>query len=94
MLGRKPSMGEVALQLQINVRTLRRHLVAENTSWRHLIDDVNSVLAEELLAMKSLTIEEVAERVGYSEVSNFTHAFKRWKGVSPSQFRVENSTKS
>jgi AraC-like DNA-binding protein len=32
-------------------------------------------------------LEEIAERLGYGEMSNFMHAFKRWKGVTPGQFR-------
>ena len=34
-----------------------------------------------------LTLEEIAERLGYGEVSNFIHAFKRWKGVAPRRFQ-------
>jgi AraC-like DNA-binding protein len=44
-------------------------------------------LAEELLKIPSLTLEEIAIRVGYSEVSNFLHAFKRCKQQTPSQYR-------
>ena len=44
-------------------------------------------LAEELLATGGLSLEEIAERLGYGEVSNFIHAFKRWKGVAPRQFQ-------
>ena len=34
-----------------------------------------------------ITVDEVAERLGYAEVSSFRHAFKRWKGVSLSEYR-------
>jgi transcriptional regulator GlxA family with amidase domain len=44
---------------------------------------VREVLAEELLATGRITIEQVAERVGYSTASSFVHAFTRWKGVAP-----------
>ena len=51
------------------------------------LDEVRQALAEELLATGGLTLEEIAERLGYGEVSNFIHAFKRWKGVAPRRFQ-------
>ncbi|MFO6375309.1 helix-turn-helix domain-containing protein, partial [Pseudomonas aeruginosa] len=44
-------------------------------------------LAEELLATGAIRLEEIAERLGYGEVSNFIHAFRRWKGMTPRQYR-------
>ena len=55
--------------------------------WRALGHAVRQALAEELLATGGLTLEEIAERLGYGEVSNFIHAFKRWKGVAPRRFQ-------
>ena len=81
-----PDMPQLAEELGMSERTLRRKLKAEGTSWRQLLDDVRCTLAEELL-LAGMRVEEIAERLAYSEVSNFTHAFKRWKGVSPSGFR-------
>ena len=69
-------------------RTLRRHLLAEGVSYRLLSDEVRMTLAEELLKVQGLTLEEIAIRVGYSEVSNFLHAFKRCKQQPPSQFKT------
>ena len=34
-----------------------------------------------------MTVDEVAERLGYAETSSFAHAFKRWKGISPGAYR-------
>jgi AraC-like DNA-binding protein len=69
-------------------RTLRRRLDEEGTSFRSLLEEVRQALAEELLATGGLSLEEIAERLGYGEVSNFIHAFKRWKGVPPRQYRL------
>jgi AraC-like DNA-binding protein len=52
-----------------------------------LQEEVRQALAEELLATGGLNQEEIAERLGYSEVSNFAHAFRRWKGLTPGQYR-------
>ena len=69
-------------------RTLRRHLLAEGVSYRLLSDEVRMTLAEELLKVQGLTLEEIAIRVGYSEVPNFLHAFKRCKQQTPSKFKT------
>jgi AraC-like DNA-binding protein len=79
-------MKEVAAELGMAPRTLHRHLGAEGTSFRQLVDEVREALAEEMLAHR-MTVAEVAERLGYSEASSFVHAFKRWKGVSPRAYR-------
>ncbi|MGE8496810.1 MAG: helix-turn-helix domain-containing protein, partial [Pseudomonas sp.] len=50
-------------------------------------DEVRQAIAEELLEIDSLTLEDIAERLDYGEVSNFIHAFKRWKGLTPGQYR-------
>lgn len=80
------SMEDVAAELGMAPRTLHRLLDGEGTSFRHLVDEVRRALAEEMLAHR-MTVEEVAERLGYSEASSFFHAFKRWTGVSPREFR-------
>lgn len=84
--GSLPDMEQVAVSLHMSVRTLRRRLELEGISFRLLLEEVRQTLAEELLATGALSLEEIAERLGYSEVSNFIHAFKRWKGVAPRRF--------
>lgn len=76
---------DIARQLHLSVRTLRRQLAAEGTSFRELSDEVTSLLAEELLGA-GLSVEEVARRLGYSSASSFTHAFRRWHNTTPGRF--------
>lgn len=85
--GRLPDMEAIAQQLHLSSRTLRRRLLDEGTHFRLLLEEVRQTLAEELLATGGLTLEEIAARLGYAEVSNFIHAFKRWKGLAPHQYR-------
>ncbi len=85
--GRLADMEVIASELNISSRTLRRRLEEQGSSFRQLQEEVSQALAEELLAIASLSQEEIAERLGYSEVSNFLHAFKRWKGQTPGQYR-------
>ncbi|WP_256657366.1 AraC family transcriptional regulator [Pseudomonas sp. 2FE] len=87
--GQLPAMEQLASELHMTSRTLRRRLEEEGSSFRHLQEEVRQALAEELLATGGLTLEEIAERLGYGEVSNFIHAFKRWKGVTPRQYRTQ-----
>ncbi|WP_162945996.1 helix-turn-helix transcriptional regulator, partial [Pseudomonas aeruginosa] len=85
--GHLPDMQTLAMELHLTVRTLRRRLDDEGSSYRLLLDEVRLALAEELLATGAIRLEEIAERLGYGEVSNFIHAFRRWKGMTPRQYR-------
>ncbi|MFP5218660.1 MAG: AraC family transcriptional regulator [Actinomycetes bacterium] len=78
-----PDVADMARRLSLSERTLRRRLADEGTSYRGLVDEVREALAEELLATQSLSVEQVARRLGYAETASFTHAFTRWKGRSP-----------
>lgn len=91
MLLRHPAMGPdmeaVAAELRMTSRNLRRMLEAENTSFREIADEVRQTLAEELLGLGKFSVKDVAARLGYSEVSSFTNAFKRWTGRAPRDWR-------
>ncbi|MEN9925187.1 MAG: hypothetical protein RL268_1313 [Pseudomonadota bacterium] len=86
-----PSMSEIAADLDMSERTLRRKLMRLGTSFSELRDEVRNSLASELFASGNLTTEDVAERLGYSDAANFRQAFKRWQGEAPSHFRKKMS---
>lgn len=73
---------QVARALAMAERTLKRKLAEQGTSYSELLDRRRHVRALELLRT-SASIEEVAERLGYSDAANFTRAFRRWTGKSP-----------
>lgn len=77
---------DVAATLAMSERTLRRRLADEGTSYRALLDEVRDTLAQELLAAGGLSVEDVAQRLGYAEASSFIAAFKRWHGRTPAAF--------
>ncbi|WP_280395846.1 AraC family transcriptional regulator [Nocardia brasiliensis] len=79
------SQEEVAAGLHMSLRTMRRRLADEGTSYRRLCAETFGTLAEELLAT-GLTVEDVAYRMGYSGAPSFSNAFKQWRGVSPGRF--------
>jgi AraC-like DNA-binding protein len=84
--GRFPSLPEVAAELDMHPRTLRRQLADEGTSFRALLNEARSTLAVDLLRNVGLTVDEVSKRLGYTDTSTFCHAFKRWHGVPPSAY--------
>lgn len=91
--GAFPSAPEVAKALHLSERTLRRRLEAEETSYQAIVDDVRNHLARQYLVDTTLNVAEVGTLIGFEDTANFRHAFRRWNGVSPAQFRVLELTK-
>ncbi len=85
--GRFPNVEAMAEMLAMHPRALRRRLETENTSYRDLLAEVRMRLAIEYLRKTRMTNEDIASRLGYSDAANFRHAFARWTGKSPSEFR-------
>ncbi|MCA9704573.1 MAG: AraC family transcriptional regulator [Myxococcales bacterium] len=77
----------VAERLGMSVRTLHRLLANEGTSHGQLLDGLRQELALQLLDEPDRSIQEVADRLGFSRPGSFTRAFKRWTGVSPATYR-------
>jgi AraC-like DNA-binding protein len=88
--GNIPDMEEIAAEMAITSRTLRRHLTAEGVTFRTLLEEVRTTLAEELMRTATMTHGEIAERLGYADVTTFIEAFRRWKGMAPTAFRRAN----
>jgi AraC-like DNA-binding protein len=85
-----PSLGGIAAILHLSRRTLERGLKRSNTSYRALVEEARRQRAERLLKDDTLTIAEVAYRVGYTDPANFARACRRWLGMSPSEYRDLN----
>jgi AraC-like DNA-binding protein len=78
---------EVARELGISSRTLSRKLYDEGLSFAEILDDLRGALAKRYLSERALPVSEIAWLLGYREVSSLTHAFRRWTGETPRQFR-------
>lgn len=89
-----PRLARVAGTLFVSDRTLKRRLQAENISFQNLVDEVRLQRARELLANTSMNLGQIADTLGYADAANFTRAFKRWMGQSPSQFRSQAPARS
>ena len=81
------SMEKMASRLGMSTRTLRRQLAQEGTTFQDIISDILKKKAFDLLTTTSLPIEEIAAQLGYSDAANFYHAFKKWTGMSPVEYR-------
>lgn len=86
--GKYPNIEAIAGKLGMYPRALRRKLEAEGNSYRDILAEVRMRLAIEYLRKTHMTNDEIASRLGYSDAANFRHAFVRWTGKSPSDFRL------
>ena len=80
---------DVAQRLNRSVSSLQRHLRAEGTGYRHILERTRERLAREYLSSGQHPIAEVAYLLGYADQSTFTRAFKRWTGMSPGAYVSE-----
>jgi len=81
------NMASVARALGLSVRTLRRQLNAEGTSYREIEYAVLASLARQLLCDKQLTIQETAYAMRFSDAATFHRALKQWTGMTPTELR-------
>lgn len=82
-----PTREEVAEELGMSGRTLHRRLQDDGTSFRDILDAVRLQLAQELLRESSLTVEAVAQRLGFQESQSFIRWFRPLAGVTPGEYR-------
>jgi AraC-like DNA-binding protein len=77
----------VADALHLSTRTLQRRLANSNTSWLRFRDQLLFQMADQELKSRRLTIDEICDKLGFSDRGSFARAFKRWSGLSPSAYR-------
>ena len=82
-----PRAEEMAELLHLSPRTLHRRLAELGQGYQEILDGIRSRLAVEFLEQTRLSIDQIAERSGFSDVSNFRKAFKKWTGKSPAYYR-------
>jgi AraC-like DNA-binding protein len=81
---------KTARHLSLTRRTLSRRLRAEGTSFRQLANEAQYRVAKRLLADTRMNLTEISIVLDFSEPAGFTHAFRRWSGMTPSAWRREN----
>ena len=88
--GVDPGVVSVAERLGLAPRTLQRTLSSEGTTYAEIATRMKRAAAERLLRRRELAIAEVAYALDFSDASAFHHAFVRWTGVTPGEFRTRN----
>ena len=78
---------EVARLLSVSPSTMKRRLNAEGTTFRDVRQSLLRERAILRLLDRSMSVSQIAADLGYGDLTNFSHAFKRWTGQSPSEFR-------
>ena len=81
------SKAQVAAALNMSVRTLHNRLADAGTTYQQLLDSTRQDLAEQYMKQMNVSVSEVAYLLGFSDCSNFSRAFHRWTGHSPSDYR-------
>ena len=81
----------IAEKLGLSVRQLQRHLQQQNTTFQERVQQVRFMLATEYLKDPHLSLQEIALLLCYSEQSAFQRAFKIWTGLTPQQWRKNNT---
>jgi len=82
-----PKLDDVARKVTMSTRTLQRRLKEQGVDFKSLVDDTRRRFSLNYLADPVHTPAEIAYLLGYSEVSAFNRAFKRWTGTTPSSYR-------
>jgi len=85
--GQFPGLEALAESMGMTGRTLRRHLQAEGTSYAELLAKVRQALAEDYLRSTRMGLDDIAAALAFSDARSFRHAYTRWAGRSPSDFR-------
>lgn len=87
----EPSLEGAAKALGTSSRTLQRELRKRSTAFRELVEELRRDLALEYMRETDTAITQVAFMLGYSELSAFDRAFRRWTGISPKAHRRQAS---
>ena len=88
------SLAVAAKRVGLATRTLNRRLAAEGTSYLKLREEARYAIARQLLASTRMPANQVAERLGYTNSSAFTRAFRQWSGEAPAEWRATKARRS
>jgi AraC-like DNA-binding protein len=87
----QPQIEDVAKSLGVSVRTLQRRIAENQSTFQREVERVREQMARALVGHGQVTLTEIASRLGYGDPSAFFRAFKRWTGVTPTEFRAQRA---
>ncbi len=85
--GAAPIASDVAGRLGMSVRNLHHRLRREGRTYQQIVDEVRLAMASAYLADRRVKAVEVGFLIGFSDASAFYHAFRRWTGMTPIEYR-------
>ena len=88
----RADVGTLAATLNMSKRTLQYRLEGMGMTYRKFVDAVRCRQAESLLRDPDRSLSDIAASLGFSDQSGFQHAFKRWRGLSPGDFRRQSKS--
>jgi AraC-like DNA-binding protein len=89
--GKFPSLERIAEDMAMSSRTLRRKLGQHDVRYQDILDRERRRVAEDFLLNTSFSVQQIADKCGFTDAQNFSQAFKRWAGMSPTEFRQSRS---
>ena len=87
LAGQRPTIQEVARELNLSARTLQRRLTEAGVTFQLVLEEARRELARHYLLQASLELNETAYLLGYENANSFFRAFHHWEGTSPGQWR-------
>jgi AraC-like DNA-binding protein len=91
--GGEPSQECVAETLNMSARTLQRKLGDNGTTFKEILDETRHGMALAYLSSAQRSVNDVTYLLGFSCTSSFTRAFRRWTGLSPSDWRARSAAR-
>jgi AraC-like DNA-binding protein len=88
---RDVTMEYAARMLGLSVRSLRRNLKSEGKTFPEVLNEALTAIAKTCLLDERRSIAETAYELGFADNTGFHRAFKRWTGVTPAQFRRQQT---
>ena len=82
-----PDLSRVAGQLGMSGRTLQRKLAEKNLVFSEMLESICRSIAREYILHTDYSVTDIAMMLGYTDLSSFSRAYKRWTGVGPQQAR-------
>ena len=86
----RANASDIASKLNMSLSTFKRRLVQENIDFKKLKETVKNELAVKLLTTSKVSMLEIAQRIGFSGQSSFSHFFARCNGMPPQSYREQN----
>ncbi len=86
-LGQFPRLPVIARKMAMSPRTLRRRLEERNITYQNILDEIRMGLTKEYITTTNLSVDQIANRLGFSEATTLRRAFKKWTGMNIKEFR-------